>query len=112
MSQQPPLDFDYRSPYPDGMPGVHRDAQDTEIAASELAAKTAGAGCQRVLAMLREADWRGLTDLEGQADYFSFPKRRCDLYHAGLVVDSGQRRPTPRGSVAIVWILSELRGVE
>jgi hypothetical protein len=104
MSQRP---FDYSSPYPDGLPGHH--GRDTEVAAAEQAAKTAGSGCQRVLDMLREADRSGLTDLEGQAAYFSFPKRRCDLTHAGLVVDSGRRRSTPRGSMAVVWLLASVR---
>lgn len=50
----------------------------------------------------------GLTDFE-LADLTgiqqtSIGKRRGELRDAGLVRDSGRRRPAPSGSMAIVWV--------
>ena len=49
----------------------------------------------------------GLTDFE-LADLMgrqqtSAGKRRGELVAAGLIVDSGRRRPAPSGAMAIVW---------
>lgn len=61
-----------------------------------------------VYAALRIAADRGLTDFELGAcigrQQTSAGKRRGELRDAGLVRDSGQRRPAPSGSPAIVWI--------
>jgi DNA-binding transcriptional ArsR family regulator len=60
----------------------------------------------RVLAML-EAHPGGLTDFELAErlglQQTSAGKRRGELRDAGLVVDSGSKRPAPSGSAAIVW---------
>ena len=94
--KQSPLDF-VRS---------HSSARrhDTEVESACVAADNLSRGCSRVLRMLDVASERGLTDIEGQEMYHSFPKRRCDLYQRGLVFDSGRRRLTPRGARAIVWV--------
>jgi DNA-binding transcriptional ArsR family regulator len=43
-----------------------------------------------------------LSDLTGLAQT-SVGKRRGELRDAGLVADSGKRRPSPSGCAAIVW---------
>jgi hypothetical protein len=46
----------------------------------------------------------GLTDFEYPAlQQTSAGKRRLELQRAGLVEDSGRRRPSPSGSPVIVW---------
>ena len=54
----------------------------------------------------------GLTDFEladrtGKAQT-SIGKRRGELAHAGLIVATTERRPSPSGSPAIVWRLTPL----
>lgn len=96
-------------------PLVHRDAHDTEQAAADSVAGSAATVRNRVLTLLREAGGTGLTDDEGaeayrrrhhvrDADRLTFGRRRHELEMAGLVDDSGQRRLTPRGRKAIVWV--------
>lgn len=50
----------------------------------------------------------GATDEEGQAklcmDGNTYRPRRRELELAGLVVDSGKRRPTSSGRDAVVWV--------
>ena len=57
----------------------------------------------------------GLTDHELGAlmgrQQTSAGKRRCELRDAGYIVDSGQRRPTPSGSTAIVWKINKGEGL-
>ena len=99
----PPVPGDWISPYPDGLPG-HR-GRDTEIAAAVAALRNAPENWRRAYGFIDSREERGATDIEGQDEcFFSFPKRRCDLMHFSIVVDSGQRRKTPRGSLAIVWV--------
>jgi hypothetical protein len=85
-------------------------ARRTDPATSWSAASDAGVNASthrgRALAALRAAP-DGLTDFE-LADLLgvqqtSIGKRRGELRDAGLVVDSGTRRPAPSGSAAIVW---------
>jgi CRP-like cAMP-binding protein len=63
----------------------------------------------RVLAELRRVHPLGLTDYELAArlglQQNSAGKRRGELRDRGLVEDSGERRPAPSGSKAIVWRL-------
>ena len=103
MTDQPRLP--YESPYPSGLPGFHNEPRDTEVTAAEHAFERAGRDTRRVVELLTEAGKRGMCDHEGRAVFYSFPQRRCDLTQRGLVVDSGQRRPSPRGRPAIVWVL-------
>jgi hypothetical protein len=65
-----------------------------------------------VLALLRERGARGATDQEIQAE-LGLPSntqipRRWELVNLGLVVDSGERRPTPSGRRAAVWALANI----
>lgn len=58
--------------------------------------------CRKVYA---EIDRRPCTDEEGReaTGIHSFRRRRADLKNAGMVEDSGKRRPTPCGRPSIVW---------
>ena len=94
------------SPYPDGLAGHHVAAHDTEMAAAVHATKRLSEACRDILRMFVHAGQFGITDEQGQADWgYSFAKRRCDLYHAGKVKDSGLRRPSSRGKAMIVWVV-------
>ena len=46
--------------------------------------------------------WATIPDVTGVAQT-SIGVRRHELVAAGLVIDSGLRRPAPSGSLAIVW---------
>jgi hypothetical protein len=62
------------------------------------------------LAVRHNHHQRGIVDDDGLTD-FEYPglqqtsagKRRLELQRAGLVEDSGRRRPSPSGSPVIVW---------
>lgn len=88
----------------------HRRATDTERAAAGLARPRAGIARARVLdAIATSSD--GLNDFEiaratGLRLYTAAP-RRGELLKDGWIVDSGERRPTDSGSLAIVWKLSD-----
>ncbi len=65
----------------------------------------------RVLGALRDAGRFGMTDEELQI-HLSMPgnserPRRIHLVEKGLVVDSGNLRPTASGRQAVVWIAAE-----
>ena len=63
-----------------------------------------------VLTALAAAGDRGMIDHDHEAvnglKQDTAGKRRGELVADGLVVDSGQRRKTPRGAKAIVWVLT------
>lgn len=89
-------------------PGARRTDPDTSHRAAADAALHARTHRARALHALRHAGRDGLTDFEladrtGIAQT-SIGKRRGELRDAGLVVDSGNRRPAPSGSAAVVWI--------
>ena len=96
-----------RPPYLDGLPGHSKARHDTEMDAATRQLREYPKRCKVAYELLKAAGDRGLTDIEGQERYFSFPKRRCDLKALGYVIDSGRRRITPRGVEAIVWVLVE-----
>lgn len=88
---------------------VQRDAHDTSIAAAEHASKSRESIKAIALGMLRD---RGdMTDEElgdalaplGITAESTPRKRRTDLYHEGLVIDSGARRLARSGRAMIVW---------
>ena len=83
---------------------VHRDDPQTSRDAAAGALARAPKSCRRIYNYLRANG--GRTDEEGQRDLrmFSYPKRRCDLFQAGLVVDGGRRRPSSQGAPMIVWV--------
>ena len=79
----------------------------TSWAAARDAALTAPNSRARVLRAFRVVYPAGLTDAE-LAPRVHLPlnsanKRRGELRDAGFGEDSGDRRPTPTGSKAIVW---------
>ena len=83
---------------------THRGDHDTSILAAESALSRSPKSCRRIHGYL--LDRGGRTDEEGQRDLrmFSYPKRRCDLFYAGLVADSGKRRDSSQGAPMIVWV--------
>jgi hypothetical protein len=87
----------------------HVNGRDTEVIAARAIAPLTGRHRARVIHLLR-AYPEGLTDDEGGArmggDRLTFGRRRSELTKAGLVKDSGQRRPTKYGRPAIVWVLA------
>ena len=100
-----------QTPYPGNWPGFHRDALHTEILAA-LEAKRDLSLKQRVaFAFIENRGRYGATDDEGiEHCFFSFPKRRCELYHLGLVEPLATKglkvtRPTRQGSQATVWVV-------
>lgn len=81
---------------------------DTSWDAARDAILNANTHRARALQELVAAGSTGLTDFEladrtGLAQT-SVGKRRGELRDAGFVIDSGDRRPAPSGSAAIVWI--------
>lgn len=88
-------------------PAEHTNATDTEHSAAVIARRSSTPSAKRALEFIVSRGAYGATDYEGSAlAFFSFPKRRVNLYRAGLVKDSGKRRETPRKSKAIVWVRS------
>lgn len=94
-------------------PALH-GARTTDPDTAHAAAATATEGMTHnqiaVLTALAHAADRGMIDHEHEAinglKQDTAGKRRGELVADGLVADSGQRRKTPRGSKAIVWILT------
>lgn len=91
----------------------------TDPATSRQAAKYVEPAAQTQQARVLDAHrrmWRnGMTDAELAAYLAMHPgsaaKRRGELTAAGMIVDSGLRRPTPSGCAATVWRAADL-GVE
>jgi len=79
----------------------------TSWQAARDAAANAGNNRARVLRALLDVWPQGLTDYELAAlvglQQNSAGKRRGELRDAGFVEDTGERRPAPSGSLAIVW---------
>jgi len=79
---------------------------DTSHEAARDAAPTAQTNRALALRILRDYPG-GLTDFElaeiTGLQQTSIGKRRGELRDAGLVYDTGRRRPSPSGSRAIVW---------
>jgi len=78
--------------------------------AARPAAKKAANDRERLLRLFVERGRRGLTDHEGAAELAvlldTARARRTELRDAGLVIDSGRRRPSPSGHAATVWVVS------
>ena len=82
---------------------------DTRRVAFRLARGPRGERLQdRVLAAIREAGDRGLTDAEISRRLGELPDstraKRCLLRDEGVIVDSGRRRPGPRRLDMTVWV--------
>lgn len=90
-------------------PPAHRNAPagTSEVAACRIAGH-APKQLADVLAVIVKAGAFGATDAEIEIATGmraqSVSPRRGDLRKRGLIVDSGRRRPTPRGRPAAVWV--------
>ena len=104
--------FDRLLPDPTrNIPGaLHRGAGDTERAAAELVAPRSGTWRWRVLLAVARAGASGRTDWELHSELggllYTVAPRRHELARDGWIVDSGERRRTPSGVDAVVWVLS------
>jgi hypothetical protein len=96
---------------PPHTPAAHSDAGDTETAAASGSSLTKAHGRRKALEALKRAGRDGLTDeelaVEANLPFNSSGPRRLNLCKTGLAQDSGQRRPTRTGKMAIVWSLTE-----
>jgi len=85
----------------------------TSMDAAEQAKPNAASQRARVLKLITESCWRtddsGLTDQQIQdrlkMDGNTERPRRNELVERGLIKDSGRRRKTTKGCLAIVWVL-------
>jgi len=79
----------------------------SKVAADRIAGHTAKQRAD-VLAVIVKAGALGATDAEVELATGiraqSISPRRGELRTLGLIVDSGRRRPTPRGRPAAVWV--------
>lgn len=91
-------------------PGVRATDPDTSREAAAVNKPRAATHRTLALQVLR-AHPGGLTDFELAAltglAQTSVGKRRGELRDVGFVADSGKRRPSPSGSPAIVWQVTE-----
>lgn len=93
---------------------AHHGARSTDPDTAVAAAATATEGMTHnqiaVLTALAAAGDRGMIDHDHEPvnglKQDTAGKRRGELVALGLVADSGERRKTPRGSKAIVWVLT------
>ena len=101
MSEQGELVYRYGSDLP-------HNRRDTSIAAARDAEPNAGTDAHIALELIRYRGEFGLTDDELEVmsamRHQTASARRRGLVLKGLVRDSGQRRPTRSGSMAIVWV--------
>lgn len=90
------------------------EARPTQVAAAAAVLPRTGTQRARVLAEIKRSGRGGLTDEEIGARLDlggnSVRPRRLKLVESGLVVDSGDRRPTPGGGPAIIWVTPDHAG--
>ena len=88
----------------------HHDGPGSEQEASALITPRAGTLRERALVAIHGAGEDGLTDHELARKtgvyLYSIAPRRSELVKLGWVEDSGERRLTPGGVHAVVWVLS------
>lgn len=91
--------------------GVPHNGSQTSRDAAERIAPVASAQAARVLVFIAQQGDDGATDHEVQNALGmtgdSERPRRWSLQRAGLIRDSGQRRQSPAGRAAIVWIATD-----
>lgn len=89
------------------LPLVRATDPDTSHGAAAQAAKRAPRHREIALRVLREALPDGLSDFElaerTGVPQTSIGKRRLELQRMGLVEPTGERRPSPTGTPAMVW---------
>lgn len=95
----------------DHRPRTHRRRENPETSneAAIAAIADASENCRKILAYLSRVETA--TDEEGRADtgIYSYRRRRADLLNAGLVEDSGERRPSARGRRMVAWKITRKR---
>jgi hypothetical protein len=86
----------------------------TSIAAYRNLGPESRTQAARILALIIEVGAHGLTDEEGGIALGikpqSYTPRRGELTDAGLVRDSGRKRPTSSGCGAIIWVAVKAGG--
>lgn len=91
--------------------GLPHSGPDTSRAAAERMVAGASAQVARVFQFISKCGKEGATDHEIQSALAmtgdSERPRRWSLQKAGLIRDSGQRRKSPTGRLAIVWISTD-----
>lgn len=94
-----------------GPVGVPHSGTETSRQAAERITPAASAQAARVLVYIAQRGDAGATDHELQAALGmtgdSERPRRWSLQRAGLIRDSGQRRKSPAGRAAIVWVATD-----
>ena len=87
----------------------HQRHSDTSRAAAEAIEPKRGTKRRIVLDYIREMGDEGATDEEMQRRLFMSGNtqrpRRVELLDAGFIKDSGARRKTPSGELAVVWVM-------
>lgn len=95
-------------------PSHHAAPRGTSEIAAQQIGKAAPNLRQRIFDAIAAAGPRGLTDDEAEAllgiKPQSYTPRRGELVRLGLVVDSGERRPTSSGRPAAVWVAVAFAG--
>ncbi len=97
-----------------GDPHVFLPAQPrpTQVEAAGRALPRSGSQRSKVLAAIQASYDLGMTDEEIGIrlglDGNSVRPRRKELEDAGLIVDSGEKRPTASSTKAIVWVAAEV----
>lgn len=98
----------------EGLPAegaARKDAPETSKWAAKAIAPSIESQAGRILAAIREAP-AGLTDDEGELlltiGPSSYTPRRGELYRAGYIRRSGERRLTRGGRLADVWVAADL----
>ena len=96
---------------PEPAPVPYAAGSETSREAAEAVRPRALLQRDKVFAFIRDRQRLGATDAEGQAALGMMPNsytpRRGELADRGLVCDSQQRRLTPSGHKAVVWIAAE-----
>lgn len=91
--------------------GLPHSGSDTSREAAERMVPGASAQAARVFQFISKCGKEGATDHEIQSALAmtgdSERPRRWSLQRAGLIRDSGQRRKSPAGRQAIVWISTD-----
>ena len=91
---------------------VGNEHPDTAQIAASIARLRAGTRRKEAFDAIRLKGLQGLTDDELEAltgrSHQSLSATRNTLMNDGLIVDSGHRRPTRYGSMAIVWVVPGL----
>ena len=91
--------------------GLPHSGSDTSREAAERMVAGASAQAARVFQFISKCGEEGATDHEIQSALAMTGDRerprRWSLQRAGLIRDSGQRRKSPAGRQAIVWISNE-----